>query len=299
MFPYYCHQIITPNRHRIISLRLSHIWAIRRFVRYITNDLSFDHLESLILNVTTKEKLEPLLKQLNSLPRLFALVIDIKGSSENLGNIYKSIFQLPSLKYCKVSYNECQKSSFLSIALNKPISPIECLVIDHSCTFEDLIIILPCTPELRRLTCTNVSKSSQIIAKIAAISLSKLIKISIGSCYALFTDFERFIIKISPQLQVLSINTYGDMNYMDSRQWEKFILQYTPNLHKFELTCQSMSNAWQNQDFSELINGFKRPFWVERQWYLELQSQISYGFNVTTVVSIRSPRYIFKNFLFY
>jgi hypothetical protein len=98
MFPSYCHQIIIPNRHRIVSLHLSKLWAIKKFVKYVTRNLSFGRLESLVFDDITTEELRTLLPQPTSQSRLVALKIGLEDKWNYWIDIYPLIFQLPFLK---------------------------------------------------------------------------------------------------------------------------------------------------------------------------------------------------------
>jgi hypothetical protein len=80
--------------------------------------------------------LENLLKSLASLPNLSSLVIPIYHSLKK-DIIYNLIFQLPVLKYCKISYEENIQMGQLPMCTNT-LSPIEHLIIDGKCRHIEL-----------------------------------------------------------------------------------------------------------------------------------------------------------------
>ncbi len=107
--------MITPNTHRIISLRLSN-WIC---VDYFPFDSSFIHFESLILNDVKTEKLQSLLMNIALMPGLFSLSITTIGITKDPNTIYRLIFALPILKYCNTTFQWWDEKLSLSNSMNE------------------------------------------------------------------------------------------------------------------------------------------------------------------------------------
>ncbi|CAF3724136.1 unnamed protein product [Rotaria sp. Silwood1] len=87
-------------------------------------ELKLIRLETLILNKIQSIYLENLLKYVLILPYLSSLIINCGDHVHNKNNLYKRIFHLPALKYCKLSLYDSNQSEPLPIATKK-FSPIE------------------------------------------------------------------------------------------------------------------------------------------------------------------------------
>ncbi|CAF0895501.1 unnamed protein product [Rotaria sordida] len=122
----------------------------------------------------------------------------------------------------------------MSIAIKQQYSGIKYLVIDYCCSLDKLIAMLSCTPQLCRLTCQQVNESDDNIVKNALNSILSLTRISIAGCYAEFDEAELFLTNVSPQLEVLRINTFRDVTYLDANRWKQIISQHLLHLSTFE-----------------------------------------------------------------
>jgi hypothetical protein len=110
-----------------------------------TIDSSLNRLESLVIHRIEPAKLISFLIDLACLPRLFSLSIDTWNDFENLNDVYRLILALPILKYNKFLLCGDDSSITLPMANNKQLSTIKYLVIDHSCTFNELASIVSYT----------------------------------------------------------------------------------------------------------------------------------------------------------
>ncbi|CAF4951081.1 unnamed protein product [Rotaria sp. Silwood1] len=270
----YCRYLIIPNTHRIISFNLRSESVIDQFFKYCTIDSSFNRLESIILHGLTDRQLLTVLFYLNSLPRLFSLTIDMEDDYYyNLGDTYRLIFSLSKLKYNKMSlfgYEELLIE--MPIILNERFSTIEYLIIDYSCTLDQLDTLLRHTPRLCHLRCERLVEPDDNIKQYHSITMSHLIYISIGECQIEFDDFERFFKEISFQLEVLYISISWNMSYLDANRWEHIIQKYMPHLKNFHFTYdQYIGDILNTNPNHEFINGFISSFWLERKWFCELK----------------------------
>lgn len=209
----------------------------------------------------------PPLLNLMSLPRLVSLSISFFCDEEDLTTIYQIVFNMPMLKYVNISYSESESSVSLPMATNEQISNIKYLVIDHTCTLDELITIISYTPQLQRLTCENVDESNETIQKDKIITIPTLLKISIKRCRVVFDDLETFLTKASPQLQYLRITTSNDASYLDANRWQRIISQNLRDLSVFEFVFQeTMNEDFESTIYHEKINDFYSSFWFNKKW---------------------------------
>jgi hypothetical protein len=213
----------------------------------------------------------------------------------NLTDIYRIIFTLPMLKCYELSVNYTSTSFSLPIATNKQFSPIEYLVLDHYCTFEELYIITSYTPQLRRLYFMHTDKIDLNIEIFVRLPLSHLTFISIREYPKKFDEFEMFISGIQWKLKFLYITTESkDVTYFDANRWEELILKYLPDLKVFhlqydEFTCEENESPV----FIGEPNQFTSSFWIKHQWLFE--AQIDYD---QIIYSVCPYEYIDKRFLY-
>ena len=119
-------------------------------------------------------------------------------------------------------------SILLPIATNEQFNTIEHLVIDYSCTFDELFSIICYTPQLRHLNFLHTDESDSSIK-----TISNLTHLSISMSYIAFNEFEMFIRKIYSKLKVCVITQLEDIAFLDAHRWEQFILHNLPQLEKF------------------------------------------------------------------
>ncbi|CAF4352541.1 unnamed protein product [Rotaria sp. Silwood2] len=270
----YCQHLIIPNIHRIISFNLRSELVIDQFFQYCTINSSFNRLESVILQELTDRQLLTMLFYLNSLPRLFSLTIDMEEDYYyNLGDTYRLIFSLSKLKYNKMSLFGYEELFIeMPIILNERFSTIEYLIIDYSCTLNQLDYLLCHTPRLCHLRCERLVESDENVKKNQSTTLSHLTYISIGECQVEFDDFEMFFKEISFQLKVLYISISWNMSYLDANRWEQLIKKYMPQLKKFHFTYdQYIDDILNISSGHEFINQFTSSFWLEQKWFCQLK----------------------------
>ena len=79
----------------------------------------FQQLETLILYNIESEYLNDLLNQLQSLPLLSSLVITSSKGVRNMNLIYRQIFDLRALNYCKLSLISPKSDTSLVVCTNE------------------------------------------------------------------------------------------------------------------------------------------------------------------------------------
>jgi hypothetical protein len=211
--------------------------------------------------------------KLISLPRLLSLTIHIFNDLIDLTNTYRLIFTLPMLKYYQFLTGCEDLTVSLPIATNQQFSPIEHLILDHCCTFNELSAITSYTPQLRRLRFTHDLNGDLNVESIPPIALSNLTHLSIHGYNLTFDTFEIFIRKIDSKLKVLHVITQSqDIVYLDAHRWEKLILGYLPRLDRFRLEYREhIDDDFVFPTYPEESNQFTSSFWIERQWLFETE----------------------------
>ncbi|CAF1365042.1 unnamed protein product [Rotaria sordida] len=271
-----CRNVIIPNKHRILSLHLNGDSLINNFFTYCNIDSSFKRLQSIILSGLSDYKLLMILFYLKSLPRLFSLTIEVdEGYYDSINDIYQLIFHLPCLKYNKISLLDLDESNiFIPISINENFSTIEHLVLNHHCNIDELTSILTHTPHLRYLTCRHPVEIDEIARKETLLTLPNLTYICFVRCALKFDILEKFMRKISSQLQVWHLNTYEDAAYLDANRWKRLIKIHIPHLRKFYFNHHMSIDDGDIVPNCESINQFTSIFWIERQWFFELKDEL-------------------------
>jgi len=116
-FQNYYTDFIRPIKHRIKTLHVSDPITIEYIFPITENIIIYSQLQTLFLNNIESEYLENLLNHLVVLPNLSSLTIHV-GHGTNKINIYTLIFQLPVLKYCKLSFEDHTPLGPLPISTN-------------------------------------------------------------------------------------------------------------------------------------------------------------------------------------
>ncbi|CAF3826351.1 unnamed protein product [Rotaria sp. Silwood1] len=93
------------------------------------------------------------------------------------------------------------------------------------------------------------------------------------ACYLPFDQFELFISKLCPRVEMLRINILDDKNYLDAERWQCLIVQHMGHLRTFDFQhrCVIASDDYQYNTYHAIIDRFSSPFWLEHQWYFAHQ----------------------------
>ena len=95
------------------------------------NISTFTRLETLILHNIEAKHVKPILHYALSLSKLYSLTINPINIVQQSNFIYRQIFKLPVLKYCKISLKTSSTSQSLR-ATNNEHSGIEILIIENT-----------------------------------------------------------------------------------------------------------------------------------------------------------------------
>jgi hypothetical protein len=271
---YYYKNILIPYQNRIKSLHLSNPLIIERiFSASLDTPLAFTRLEKLTLRNITSKLLKQLLTHFISSSYLFSLdgtCIDIVHSRTNL---YRQIFRLPALKYCKLLCKCYVSDGSLPIAINE-YSPIEYLAIKHRLQLHEVNALLSYVPQLRRLSLRFESDSSGTETVSSSIVLNHLTHVSLNLYGFTFGQVESMMKNPFHHIQVLyfSITTTNNATYFDANRWKQLILTSLPYLRLFDIdisTNEYLPSHNNIREYISRIDEFNSSFWTERQWFFQ------------------------------
>jgi hypothetical protein len=252
----------------------------------------FSRLETLILEKIESACLRKLLDQLPSLSLLSSLVIASVDSVKDKNTVYRQIFHLPALKYCKLSLRAWDYNETLEISITE-YSKIEHLIITDTIYLHELDSILSYVPHLRRLSFHSLSESRSERTKISPRVLNHLTHISLETSSIKFDQFEQLFVNLFSTAEVLRFTTgyVADREYMDANKWEQLIISHIPNLHIFDIQLDVLEENDDRLRIQTQINQFTSPFWMERQWFFAHRCyQTKYGHR-TSFFSTNPYRY--------
>lgn len=279
------------NKESIISLDMSNTAFIDLNFKYFNIDLSFTRLQSLTLDDIKSGDLIPLLTNLISLPCLSSLNIYYDDDISEITNIYQIIFSLKTLKYNQLSFYSFESELSLPVATKQQLSNLKYLVMNHPCTLHDLSAILSYTPQLCHLIFEQVNLSNSNIVKDNIPTILSLTRIRIRECYASFNDIETFLMKVSPNLEVLRIETLDDTAYLDADRWERIISKNFLHLVTFEFKYkEKIDELYEITDHHEKLNDFNSAFWTKRKLIFEISIENEFWNENVVNYSISSCR---------
>ncbi|CAF1260232.1 unnamed protein product [Rotaria sordida] len=267
-FQRYYTQLIMPKKHRIQSLCLSDPFIIDFFSSSTEHLSKCSQLRTLILDIFESEHMENLLHSLASLPNLSSLAIPIAQGS-NTNTIYNLIFQLPVLKYCKITFEENVFFESLPRSTKKASNSIEHLVINGACHYVIIDALLSYVPQLRRLSINYLYGYYKHGINEFSTILNNLTHVSLTLKDLLFDQFEPFIEQYLSRVKVLYISSNYDTAYLNATRWKQIILSHMPHLHIFDFQHKYelfYRNKYENI-YLHLFQKFTSSFWLERQWF--------------------------------
>jgi hypothetical protein len=272
-----------------LSIRLDN----NNFVSSFNINSTFHCLESISIDGISYNIVIQLLSNLIHLPRLSSLCMDIWNASNNCNHIYQLILLLPNLKFNKLTLDEDDSSISLPLANDQQYSSIEYLIIDHSCTFNELFIILSYVPKIHYLKFFIMNNVDGTVHTVLPITLSQLTQILVEICYTDFNSFEVFIRKIYCKLKFLYILIKSeDISFLNARRWEQLINELFPDLRSFYLKYYENMKNEHDSVYPGETNDFISLFWTERHWVFEAKV----NFDRFIIYTVCPYKYIEKNF---
>ncbi len=270
-FKRYNADIIEINIDRITTFRISDGVMYDVALSLISNILNFRRIETLVLDNIETQYLKNLLDQMSSLSSLSSLTISTADDVKDKSTIYHQIFQLSTLKYCKLSLEGRNTDWTLPINTGQ-YSPIEHLIIKtrNYIYLRQLDNLLTYVPQLRRLAVSSLSEGSHQQTEISPHLPNQLTHLSLNGQSLNFNQFEKRIMNIFPSIQVLylTLDCSGDSPYLDADRWKQLITSHLPSLRVFDIQFQMfVSNTDDPSSIETRMNQFTSPFWIERQWF--------------------------------
>lgn len=208
---------IDSNKHHIIALHFRNQQHVHIFLSFCIIDSSFNRLQSLILNKISTHNLITCLFYLKSLPHRLSLNIYIDDCFDHLANIYRMVLDLSRLKYFNLKICKSNQLDLnIPISNDNKLSSIEFLVLNHYCTFNEVLQLVLYTPKLTDLICINLIEQDDAIKFDDTLKLDRLINLKIQSNDIVFNNLEMFLLKLCSKLKTLNIKTeILDKDYLD------------------------------------------------------------------------------------
>ncbi|CAF3465611.1 unnamed protein product [Rotaria sp. Silwood1] len=270
-------QFLAHNKHKIVSLHLYFYSSTNDLFQFITIDASFSCLESILINENRNDGslIILLLRHLVCLPRLFFLSI-CTGKLNDPDNLFQLIFALSQLKSCRFTYFS-ERDIALPIATRKQHSTIETLALYTVDTWNEILTLTSYTSNLRRLITPCGMDRDIDIETLLPLRLSNLTYLRTCFNYLNFHEFEIFIKKIYSPLKILHVEfLVEDVNFRDSDCWENLILTSLSHLEELYLIYKERFPPSDDLIFSGKLNPFSSPFWIDRRWFFEVETDINF-----------------------
>lgn len=278
---------ILPYKYQIVSFHINKFSILSWF----SIDSTLHNLKSLNLTDIPTNELILILISLARLPNLSSLTTRIDHQSIDFNIIYELIFNLPRLKYNKLSSNNSATNISSLMKIRPHCTTIEHLVIDHTCTVNDLLTIISYTPRLTKLSCKQTLKSNLNNEPMKSVTLSYLKNLSIPFTHLTFNEFEVFIKKISSQLQSLLFNTHVESAYLNADRWEYLIEKFIPNLKIFDFAfIEVIENRFEVTPYHKQITRFNSEFWLKKQWVYRLELRTNIQSNAAFIYKINPQK---------
>ncbi|CAF4395162.1 unnamed protein product, partial [Rotaria sp. Silwood2] len=269
-FENYYINILIPYRHRINLLRLSNPFVAEIIFSPPRLILQFIHLEKLILDKIQMKYLRKMFNYLMDLPKFHSLTISIGDYIESLDLLFFNLFNLLTLKYCKIEYEaknfECPSSIYLT---EYNSSPIQYLIINGRFPFKSLNNVLCCLPKLRHLS-INALVHCRDYFETQNLSPINLKYVALKFDCIRFDKVEKILKDFFHNVQILHLTTKYDEAYLNAKRWEDLIVSYMPYLRVFDINHQnSMLNN--NLTYHDSIKQFNSSFWIKKNWFFTHQ----------------------------
>lgn len=277
-------RVFNNDYRKFIEIHTNHIRSFHfydqnlldQFISSMIIRLTCNRLESIVLNQISTYKFVILLFYLKTLPNLFSLRVNFDYFEDSLVDIYHMIYHLPALKYLQIGFESFEEFDCDPLLMNKQMfSSIEYLVISHPCPLHQLFDLISYTPRLSHLYCSHLIESIEEFDDDLILQLPKLVHFSCVAFDIDFDDFEKYLMKISSQLKVLSLmteNCNGD--YLDSYRWKRLIEKHVNQLIRLTINFTALIDEDFHMDsIHQLIQGFLSPFWVDHRWIFKIAIQ--------------------------
>ncbi|CAF3315638.1 unnamed protein product [Rotaria sp. Silwood2] len=257
------------NTHIISKIEILRVYDIKSI--YIKNILDF----------------------LMDLPELYSLTINVIDNIDDVNIFYIKIFGLSKLTFCQVEYKSIpNKTNTNYLVIDATIfSPLQQLIINADFPTNSLDILFSYLPQIRRLSIDRLTPSTT--KEVKPIIMPHLKHVTLKLNNIKFNEFEQIMKNFFENIQILSINTNNDQDYIQATKWEQLIINHIPDLSIFSLYYDGIDNTTSIHNhfqLNELIENFNSSFWIERKWFFNYQyvdEESSDGGIVYTIDSYR------------
>ncbi|CAF1030788.1 unnamed protein product [Adineta steineri] len=273
-------QISHVIKNYIFSISIQTCRPTTEIISLCNFDASYQNLHCLIFNINQPNIILMILPKLTQLPKLNSLAIENMYKLQ-ICKIYPLVLNLSKLKYFKIETCDIDVFTDYSLpttATHKQLSPIEHLIIKHSCSIEELASFLSYTPKVQRLNFfIHVNKKTSLNL-LSLNHLRHLTSLSIKVRSMRFDRFENLINQFKFHLKTLSLRIWSrNKNYLNACRWERIILQNLPQLEHFSMKyLVRFRNDDQPPLHSDEPNEFLTSFWLQRQWLLKIEIKCNF-----------------------
>ena len=116
---------------------------LNQFISSRIVDLTYNCLESIVLDRISTYKFVILLFYFKTLPNLFSLKVKFDHFENNFSDIYQMIYRFRSLKYLQIRIDTLNEFFFSNLSINDQMySSIEYLVISYPCDLNNLFNLI-------------------------------------------------------------------------------------------------------------------------------------------------------------
>ena len=146
---------------------------------------------------------------------------------------------------------------------------IECLTVHGDITFDNLVKIFSCSPQLHRLIIKD-EFSWLNPNNVKVHSFPPLKSLVVENANLSVNELESFLL-LSPSLVYLKL--IGRCETFDGKRWKEFIQVNLPHLDQFQfdVVCHKMTEQTR-EDFQSILQSFRCSFWIEhKKWFVQCQ----------------------------
>lgn len=281
--------VLQHHRRRISFLRIANLFTVDYLFPSIRAVSKLTRLETLTITNLQSTHAGKLLKHLATLPMLSSLTLMLIDEVEDKNKLYRRIFRLPALRYCKLSLLKSVESEALPLAVGQS-SDIEQLILNNGCDLQELASLLSYVPRLRRLSLVNIYGTLTDAMEAPATGLAHLTELSIGTSNMTFDELELLVRNHFPCVEVLRFSRNFEEEFLRASRWERLITAHMPRLRVFDI-CIIVPGSM-NETFVHHRHSFQSPFWLERQWFFSHQIHPGSGYSRLTFFSTKPYRFV-------
>ncbi|CAF3916317.1 unnamed protein product [Rotaria sp. Silwood1] len=231
----YYKNFLLPNKHRINLIHVSYSFIVHTFFLPSYGISKFSKIEILRVYDIKSTYIKNTLDCLMDLPELYSLTINVIDNIDDINIFYIKIFGLSKLAFCQVEYKTIPSQTDTNyLVIDATIfSPLQQFIINADFPTNSLDILFSCFPQIRRLSIDRLTSSTT--KEIKPIIMPHLKHVTLKLNNIKFNEFEQVMKNFFENIQILSINTNNDQDYIQATKWEQLIINHMPDLSIFSL----------------------------------------------------------------